>query len=401
MDIKSIIKKITQIPKKSKSNWETTDIGQFLSEAKLQDVSSRPFQKKELTDYLDSIITKTKKKKYPKGKFQYPYIHRKNIPVETDLDTTVPYLNGIVSSETGYAYNIVDFYELITKRPDRILKQNEKMAHSDGTSKIFYNIGLPAIKGLVGDEEKGKPDPSSADGGASSFVIVNTCPGAGKCMIVCFATKGGYVQWQGSSLASTRMINYLYNDPDGFFNQLDKEITRLVKYNKRKNNQVVIRWHDSGDFFSPNYTDMAFKLARKHPNVLFYAYTKIASIVKGQKPDNFVISFSMGAHPSQEKQIDFKTTKSSVIVPRSLFKGLLEKDENKKWQYKDQNAIATIKKNISKEYGVDVNTLLTYDELMLLPWGTEENKYSVIVKPGDGDVGAARVDVLTSYLLEH
>ena len=84
-----------------------------------------------------------------------------------------------------------------------------------------------------------------------------------------------------------------------------------------------------------------------------------------------------------------------------MFKGLLEKDEDGKWQYKDQNAIDTAKNNISKEYDVDKNTLVTYDELMNLPWSTEPNKYSVIVKPGDGDVGAARVDVLTSYLLEH
>lgn len=400
MDIKTIISNITVNSKLSKPKWATETIAEFLSEAKLKGVSSRPFQKQELINYLDSIITKTKKKKFPKGKFQYPYIHRMNIPFEKN-DTKLPHLKGIVSSETGNAYNLVDFYKLITERPKKILKQNEKMQHSDGSSKLFFNIGLPAIKGLVGDEEKGPPNPQSADGGASSFVIVNTCPGAGKCMVVCFATKGGYVQWKGTSLSSTRMVNYLWNDPDKFFAQLDNEIARLVKYHTKRKNQVVIRWHDSGDFFSPDYIDMAFNLANKHPNVLFYAYTKIASIAKGKKPDNFVISFSMGAHPSQEKQIDFSTTKSSVIVPRSLFKGLLEKDEDDKWQYKDQNAIKTIKNNISKEYNVDKNTLVTYDELMKLPWSTEPNKYSVIVKPGDGDVGAARVDVLTSYLLEH
>ena len=60
-----------------------------------------------------------------------------------------------------------------------LLKQNEKMQHSDGTTSIFYNVGIPALTGLGYDEEK------------QEFAIVNTCPGAGECKTFCYALKGG------------------------------------------------------------------------------------------------------------------------------------------------------------------------------------------------------------------
>jgi hypothetical protein len=89
-------------------------------------------------------------------------------------------------------------------RPAKILKQNEKMQHSDGTSSIFYNIGLPALKGLAVDEDTGE------------FVVIDTYPGAGVCKTYCYAMKGGYVQWKATSMSQSRMLNFLYNDPEGY-----------------------------------------------------------------------------------------------------------------------------------------------------------------------------------------
>ena len=68
--------------------------------------------------------------------------------------------------------------------------------------------------------------------------------------------------------------------------------------------KLVIRWHDAGDFFSDDYLDLAYSVAKDFPDVDFYAYTKMASVSKGSKPSNFKMNFSAGADPSQEKQIN-------------------------------------------------------------------------------------------------
>lgn len=392
MDIRKILDIITEKNVSLVPKYPAFSLSEFLLEAeqldeKLKGVSARPYTKDELAGQLDRIIHAEKEKK---EKFKYPYIHKSNIPV----------LNGIQSAETGQQYDLKAFYKLITGRPTRILKQNEKMKHSDGSSSVFYNIGLPAIKGLVGDEEKGPPDPNSIDGGASSFLIVNTCPGAGECMIVCYATKGGYVQWKASSLGQTRMINFLYNDPEGFAKQLESEISHLKGKNK-KGNEIVVRWHDSGDFFSPEYYNLANKLAKKFPDITFYAYTKVADIFLRDHPDNFVFNFSSGATKKQEKHIDFSKHKHSRIVVKTDFSEYLQKDKKGKWQYKNKEAENKVKQNIAKKFDVKPNTLLTYDEYMKIPRSNEIGKYNVIIKPGDGDVAASRRDVLGSYLLIH
>ena len=162
------------------------------------DVPKRVIKDKELNDYLDRILSKDKKKT---DKYKLPYVHRSNVK------NYIP----IVDPE-GKKFDLDKLAADITQRPKQLLKQNEKMQHSDGTTSIFYNIGLPALTGLGYDEEK------------EEFVVINTCPGAGECKTFCYALKGGYVQWAPVSLSQTRILNFLYNDPSGFFDQLNAEI---------------------------------------------------------------------------------------------------------------------------------------------------------------------------------
>ena len=110
------------------------------------------FPEDELQDYLKRTKDKAKDKR---DKFNKPYIHGGNIE--------------IVDAGTGKVFDTEALKKLVMERPKNILKQNQKMQHSDGTSSVFYNVGLPALKGLAVDENKDK------------FVIVNTCPGAGQC----------------------------------------------------------------------------------------------------------------------------------------------------------------------------------------------------------------------------
>ena len=363
---------------------------------KLKNVTKRIIPKDELKGYLDRVMgepvvdKKTGKPKLDKkgnpvvkslktktDKYKYPYIHRSNVPIKDD---------------GGKDYDLDKLAAMFKERPDAILKQNEKMQHSDGTASQFYNVGMPALTGLAVDED------------TNEFVVINTCPGAGECKLVCYAMKGGYVQWKASSLGQTRMLNFLYNDPDGFMSKLEGEIAKYAAKNSKKKIKTIIRWHDAGDFFSPEYLDKAYALASKFPDVDFYAYTKLASVAKGDKPDNFKINFSMGAQPSQEKQIDFAKTKNSRIVPEVLFGDALEKDKSGKWQYKSPEAMQAVKDRIAHKYSLDPKSIITYDEMMKKPVSKDsedKNKWNVIVKPGDGDDAANRNDVLSSLLLIH
>lgn len=406
MDIRKILDIITEAQKPLYEGMKVMSLADFLQsqgvkppaednvdEAKL-DTPAQKFDKQELIAYLDRVMgepkldKKTGKQKVDKkgnpqytslktktDKYKFPYIHRSNIPIVND---------------SGQKYDLDKLAKLFSERPSKILKQNEKMQHSDGTASQFYNVGLPALIGLAVDEDK------------NEFVVLNTCPGAGSCKLVCYAMKGGYIQYPASNIGQTRLLNFLYNDPDGFMGMLQNEIAEFDAKNKKKGIKTIIRWHDAGDFFSPDYLSRAYELAKKFPDVDFYAYTKLASVAKGEKPENFKINFSMGAQPSQEKQIDFAKTKNSRIVPEELFGDSLVKDKAGKWQYKSPQAEKTVKDRIAKEYNIDPKSIVTYDEMMKIPVDKNaKGKWNVIVKPGDGDDAANRNDVLSSLLLIH
>ena len=185
MDIRKILDIITEAEKPFAKGMKVMTLAQFLDSEgveppadmdnldeaeKLQGVSKRVLSKDELISYLDRIIGKTKSKT---EKYKLPYIHSSNVPIV---------------NEEGQKYDLEQLAQLFSKRPEKILKQNEKMQHSDGSASQFYNVGLPALKGLAIDEDK------------NEFIVIDTCPGAGQCKLVCYAMKGGYVQWKASSL---------------------------------------------------------------------------------------------------------------------------------------------------------------------------------------------------------
>ena len=355
------------IPTDDKMNEESDFLGATTS--KLSD--------EEMQDYLARVKSGTKTSA---EKYKMPFVHGSNIEIKDENDRT---------------FDLDKLRTAIKTRPVKLLKQNEKITHSGGDSTIYFNIGLPALKGLAVDEK------------TNDFVVVDTCPGAGACKIYCYARKGGYVQWKATSMSQTRVLNYLLNDPQGFKTQLSSEIKKEYNKYNPKNTKVVIRWHDAGDFFSPDYLSLAYSVAKENPNVDFYAYTKMASVATGNKPDNFKINFSGGATPEQEKKVDFTKTKHSTVVPKDLFSDLITKDENDKVirdekgriQFSPEN-LKKLKERLSVKYNVSDSSILTYDEMMGISIG-KEMKYNVIVRPGDGDDSANRSDVLGTYLLIH
>lgn len=349
-----------------------------LEEADMLGAMTRAMTPDEMQDYLAKTADGKKTKL---DKYTMPYVHRGNIEIKDENDRK---------------FDLDKLKAAIITRPTKLLKQNEKITHSGGETAQYFNIGLPALKGLAVNEKTG------------DFIVVDTCPGAGACKVYCYAKKGGYVQWKASSMSQTKVLNFLLNDPQGFKAKLESEIQTEVDKFAKKGAKVVIRWHDAGDFFSPDYVDLAYSVARKFPQVDFYAYTKMAGVATGNKPNNFKMNFSMGATPDQEKQIQPKSTKHSTVVPKPMFTDLILKDNNGKLikdkdgkiQFKSPEAIDTLKDKLSAKYGVPKDSIITYDEMKVIPAG-KEPKWNVIVKPGDGDESANRADVVGTWLLIH
>jgi hypothetical protein len=377
-----------------------------VDEATKLPASSREFGDQEFQDYMTRIVgapdidkktgeVKKDKKgadKYVSGKlktdkYKLPYVHR---------SSAIEYYD-----EAGKKFNEQAVISALQQRPKKLLKQNEKMKHSNGELEQFFNVGFAALTGIAVDESTGK------------LIVVNTCPGAGSCKVDCFAMKGGKIQFKAAWLSDGRILTYLLNDPSGFFSQLSSEIAKEERLGDKGGYSVTVRWHDAGDFFSPEYLDLALKMAAQHPDVKFYAYTKMAGAALAQKPGNFIINWSEGANTGQEKQIkaadpELKTTKNSRIVPEKLFWDLLAKDEKgnlKKtpggaWQPAGPEELAELKQRLAKAYGLSPNSILSYDEYMSRGKGSPM-QWNVIVAPGEGDLSANDRNVLSTLLLRH
>lgn len=311
-----------------------------------------------------------------KGDKEQPYIHASNI-----------------RDEKGNPIDPEALRKLISIRPDHILQQNTKIKKSGANTYVFYNITLPAYKGLFYDEMD------------KEFKIVSTCPSAGACKVFCYARKGGYVQWSASSLKSTRIVNFLMNDWQEFKSQLASEINQAYEKSKGENIKVVVRWHDSGDFLSEKYLQIAYDIAKATPKVIHYAYTKRVKMVTASNiPKNFVFNFSIGG--TEDALINKEKQKHSDVVPARMFRDLGSKNQQSgKFEFNDTAAYEEFKKRMAKEYNISVDTIILYDELMKIPYDEEnpniEMKWNVIVKAGDGDDAAMRKDVLGTYLLIH
>jgi hypothetical protein len=362
------------------SNFKELDDKELMSYLKRQFLKRQATTNKDLKKQLEKDPEFQRQIKI--DKYKYPYIHP---------STAVKIVDG-----SGKEFDLEKLKSVIKKRPTKILKQNEKIQHSGGKTTIYYNIGLPALKGLAVNEKTDK------------IVVVDTCPGAGQCKVYCYAKKGGYVQYENAPIAGTQMLNFLVNDPNGFSNMLETELSKEIKKADKKNSKIVVRWHDSGDMFSKDYLDLAYNIARKFPSAEFYAYTKLANVATGNKPDNFIMNFSAGAKKPEERNVDLSKTKHSTVVPKQMFDDLITKDDNGKVVRNEKNQIQftpenllQLKKKLSLKYGVPAGSILSYEEMKNTPESDEVGKYNVIVRPGDGDESANRKDVRGTYLLIH
>jgi hypothetical protein len=351
--------------------------------------TSRPIDSQKLVDYINRVVDKKRGGDVDAKTKKTDYLHMPHI--HPSIAQKV-----LVSTPEGETVDLEQFKSILMKRPSELLRKNEKMQKSETGDTVFYNTTLPALKGLVIDEDTGE------------FKIVDTCPSAGACQLVCYAKHGSYVMYPDVSMFQHKTLNYLFNDPEGFKDQLEAEIKLASVKNRGK--RVQIRWNDSGDLLSPKFFNMVMDIASSTPFVDHYIYTKEVSQAKNANiPDNVIFNFSYGARKEQEALIDQKKDKVSYIVniedagkepllnTITKFKYIERDKASKKWVYKNADAVKGV---IAQRYNVDPDSVLTIDELKVTPKG-EVGQYNVIVMPGESDLSASRRDVRGTYLIIH
>jgi hypothetical protein len=120
-----------------------------------------------------------------------------------------------------------------------------------------------------------------------------TCPGADACLALCYARQGTFL-FKGSKRVridnhQLLLTTHATHGLQGVIDILDEAVKKVTK------TVAVIRLHDSGDFFKKWYVEAWVEVIKRHPNILFYAYTKSFPMFKGiDLPSNFRVTYSFG-----------------------------------------------------------------------------------------------------------
>jgi hypothetical protein len=194
----------------------------------------------------------------------------------------------------------------------------------------------------------------------------------------------------------TRRLNYLLNFPEKYEEQLYNELKAKCNEHKAISGfkaKVILRWNDSGDFFTKKYVKIAEnvmnRLKSEGFNVDSYAYTKVANVATNS--DFGGTTFSAGGNKRESGKVDMDKQKTSIIVPKELFKGL---------DLMRVNDEIILKSRVANSFKLNPKTVITYDEMMNTPKG-KVPKWNVIVTPNDGDDAAFRNDVQKIFLTQH
>ncbi|NBO34621.1 MAG: hypothetical protein EBU89_01600 [Actinobacteria bacterium] len=173
-------------------------------------------------------------------------------------------------------------------RLDRLLTQNSEL-RPDG----IYNWSIPALAAKLSNGKN-----------------IKTCPNAGACANVCYARNGTY-NFSNVKARHTANLEYVINDPQGWFAQMLEEVNHPRMRGK------YVRIHDSGDFFSEDYLLLWLKIALLTPDVTFYCYTKEVSmfkrIVEYDCPKNFRYLYSLGGR--EDYLIDLELDRHADVFP--------------------------------------------------------------------------------------
>lgn len=269
--------------------------------------------------------------------------------------------------------NLDKFIKEMTQRPSYIFGTNEKMQNTSNKTTKVVNTGIPALRGLIYVENDMVKDGVQLK--KDDFAYVNTCPGAGSCVLNCYATKGNYAFKDNVIKNLTQRLNFLVNDPKGYEQQAYNELKSIAQELKDESIgsepiTLTIRWNDAGDFFNDDYYNIAVnvtkRLKKEGYDVESYAYTKMGKYALLGDKDGITMNFSTGSKKSEQDVVNdkLKDLKVSVEVPRKLFEASYAKgsDLNKKTKaYEDLKKAGTITpeqskklKQLRKEFNIEI-----------------------------------------------
>ena len=145
----------------------------------------------------------------------------------------------------------------------------------------------------------------------TNFIIFNipsrvTCPYATElCKKYYYAVKAEKVY---PEVLPSRQRNFEASKSVDFVREMSERINRKLK-NQRKE-KLVVRIHESGDFYNKEYAMKWLQIARNCPSATFMAYTKSFKYFDGVKlPKNFMLRASIWADTSEEQKEIVKRNK--------------------------------------------------------------------------------------------
>lgn len=127
-----------------------------------------------------------------------------------------------------------------------------------------------------------------------SLAPIICCKNCSACKHYCYDIKA-VLQYANVADARARNTAIVQLDREGFFARIDEFIS-----SKKRCQHKYFRWHVSGEILDIDYFDHMVRIARRHPDWIFWTYTKMYSVVnewiaingRDALPANFTVMFS-------------------------------------------------------------------------------------------------------------
>jgi hypothetical protein len=162
-----------------------------------------------------------------------------------------------------------------------------------------------------------------------SLPPVKACLNSEACAKTCYAKKA-YRQYKQTRTAWDDNLKLATEDIAQLEKDLAQQLKRIAK--SRGKRTKIVRIHQSGDFISPEYTMMWFKLANSFPDIYFYGYTKVdaifpleISMLDACENVNIIPSFIGGyLNYGDEKHVDMMQEKFGSFVCPAVKDGTIK-----------------------------------------------------------------------------
>jgi len=174
----------------------------------------------------------------------------------------------------------------------QLFTKNKKIKDANNKNNVVYNFGIPANEKNCRKCKLGK---------------------------YCYAKQGAY-NW--SQVKNAYQYRYECTQSPQFVDIVVQDLQAKAIRASKQSKQLIIRVHDSGDYYSTEYALKWMSIASKLPQVQFYSYTKEVGLFKSLSdsnniPSNYTIIYSIGG--TEDHLIDLNNDRHARI-----FKSLTE-----------------------------------------------------------------------------